>query len=581
MENSVIMKRITMVGLLFIPILIMAAKPTDQEVIKDITRPNMQDIQLSESGGSYSVYRLQRMWARGVTYKINAGIKEYPNAKILVGAQARYQIVGENYDFDQLKTAWNEYQGIPTPRDAEILSMVKKDMPKFVSRYNWNQIVSDITGPILSKDPKVRNVTWHTAKSFTIHMQSNFSVISSYTEVQDKSTIFAVRFYRDAVNKPWKNFISSKKTEEILATHKYSSDEIKTMPTLASKEAEKSAQNTVADLPGVSIPAFADDKEAFAYIYKTLRSGNKKQVEAMLRGMMNSYKFVQGSTVQLSQQGQEMLNNTLAQVFDGKISFAKSYCPQMFVKRHQTNMIEIYDALKKNKTRIALSVEGGRYERGKKIGQLYKIAALEPWVLRSNDDVAQLKSWPFDELCAENAKSTKQLKVQTNAAISSNTGSSKIAINTPVKVINWNSYQSKYVPISMNVIGDIKESQKASGSSMTTTMIAQTDEGIFQMTAADYKQQLTAEIATPTHVKFAKNFTKANNSLIHKKSVIQFGVGDGLEYLLERGSGNNKTMTGYRVFSHGTVVYQLMYSKNKASYDKVLAKKFFDSVKFN
>jgi hypothetical protein len=581
-----LLKQMLLIYVFFFSALVMAGKPTDDQVIKDIKKPGMLDIKLADGDGSYSVYRLQRLWEKGVTIKRNAKLKEYPNANVIIGGVARYQIVGENYDYDTFKTIWNEYEGIPAPTDDEILSMVKKDMPIFVSQYNWNKIVGDIKGPVLSKDKKVRQVTWHSPKSFSIHMQADFSVISSYTEVQDKATIYEVRFYRDAVNQPWKNFISSTKKEEVIAKHQYSSDEIKAMPTLASKNAEKQAKSAASGLPSIQIPAFSNDKEAFTYIYTTLRTGNKKQIEAMLRGMMNSYKFVDGSSVQLSQQGHDMLNNTLAKVFDGKIPFAQSYCPQMLVKKYQTNMIEIFDALKKNKTRIALSVEGGRYERGKKVGQLYKISALEPWVLRTDDEVAQLKSWPFDELCAENEKSTKQMQSQakptsTAPSPAPSPKETTITVEAQPKTSNWVNYKSKYVPISMDVIGTPKESQKSSGSSISTTMMAQTTDGIFQMTASDYKKQLTAEIATPTHVKFAKNFIKANKSLIHNKRVVSFGTGDALEYLLERGSGNSKTMSSYRVFSHGTVVYQIMYSRNKANFDKSIAQQFFDSIKLD
>lgn len=578
-----------------------AAKPSDQQVLKDISTPRMKDIKLSKSGGTYSVYGLQRWWTRGVTYTTDARIKEFPKATQLVGAEARYRIVGENYDFDKLKFVWTEYQGIPMPSDKEILSIIKGDIISFVQPYNWNRMVSELDGPHLSKDPAVRKITWHTANSFTITLQAKYSVISSNTEVQDIATDFEVRFYRDGVNKPWKKrFLSSKRNEKVVAKHKYTSDQINAMQTQATKAAEKQAKASISELPSIKIPKFSSDKEAFAFIYKILRSGDRKRVEAMYRAMTYSGNYVQGSKVRLTPRGEENLQNLLKAIFDGKVTFAESYCPQIFVKRYQTNQVEIFDALKRNKTRISLGLEGGGYNRGKKVGQLYKINALEAWTLRTDDDVAQLKSWPFDELCAENMKTTNRLsvgkpkKVSAGSSATSKSKSkssttsepttavaiaSKGAILAPPKPqVKWETFNSKYLPLSMKIIGKANEKQKTKNGKKVTVMVAQTNQGAFRLTATDFNQKITSKIATPTHVKFAKNFVKSNKALIHRKKQVNFGTGKALDYLVERGSGNKRVMISYRVFSNGTVVYQAMYSQFKKSFDKAIAQKFMDSL---
>ncbi|MCF6299884.1 MAG: hypothetical protein L3J52_02020 [Proteobacteria bacterium] len=80
--------------------------------------------------------------------------------------------------------------------------------------------------------------------------------------------------------------------------------------------------------------------------------------------------------------------------------------------------------MRKSKSRIGLIKSGGSYERGKKVGQSFKISALEVWTLRTDDDVAQLKSWPFDEICADVAKTFDQLTIantKTNTPTSSPT----------------------------------------------------------------------------------------------------------------------------------------------------------------
>ncbi len=248
-------------------------------------------------------------------------------------------------------------------------------------------------------------------------------------------------------------------------------------------------------------------------------------------------------------------------------------------------MINIVDALRKNKTRIALSMGGGHYERGKKVGQSYKISALEVWTLRSNDDVAQLKSWPFNELCADTAKSFQQLTIgaQSTSRVSNNTStnkktSSSAQIVSPAKSWKWSIFKSQYLPVSMKIIGVPTEKQKMANGKLSTAMVAKTNEGTFRMVATDYKQQITEDIANPTHIQFAKNLVKSNNALIHKKKAINFGTGQAQEYLMERGSGDQKVMVGFRIFSHGTVVYQVMYSQLKSLFDKKRSQEFLNSI---
>ena len=602
MGNMMFLKKVATLFflLLFIAMPAYAAKPTDEQVLKDIRTPRMKDIKLSQSGGTYSVYGLQRWWTRGVTYKTDARIKEFPEAIKLVGAEARYRIVGENYDFDRLKSVWTKYKGIPMPSDEDILRLVKSNIVSFVQPYNWNRMVSELDGPHLSKDPAVRKITWHTANSFTNTLQANYSVISSNTEVQDIASDFEVRFYRDGVDKPWKKrFISSKKNEKVVATHKYTSDQIDAMQTQAAKAAEKQAKASIATLPSMTISAFSSDKEAFAFIYKILRSGDRKRIEAMYRAMTSSANYVKGSKVRLTPRGQEKLQQLLKAIFDGKVTFAQSYCPQIFVKRYQTNQVEIYDALKRNKTRIALGLEGGGYKRGKKVGQRYKINALEAWTLRTDDAVAQLKSWPFDELCAENIKTTNQLsvgkpqQVSTGAStrmpqqattasttrLPANAAAQKADIIAPPKpAIKWTRFDSKYLPISMKIIGKPNEQQKIKKGKKVTAMVAKTNAGMFRLMATDFNQKITPQIATSTHTKFAKNFVKRNKALIHKKKQVNLGTGKALDYLVERGSGKQRVMISYRVFTGGTVVYQAMYLQLKRSFNKEIANEFMNSI---
>lgn len=577
-----IFRSLITMGLMIVSLACLASKPTDNEVIAKVKGANVSNIELNKQGGSFVTKKLQPWWIRSLTYKVSAGLKEFPSAMVKVGAEARYRILGEKFVFDELKTLWNEYEGIPLPKDSQILGILKNDIIKLVGVYNWNKMVSEFDGPVLSKDPALRRVEWHAANSFSIHVQGKYSLISSYTDVQDKRVDFAVRFYRDAVNKPWKPyFVSSVSREDLIATHKYTSDEINAMPTQASIAAEKKAQAEVSGLPKVDVPVFKNDREALAFIYNQLRSGNKKQVESLFRTMISSRYYVPGSKVQLSNQGRALLKSTLQKMFDGKVTFSETYCPQLLVQKYQQNQVYVVDALKKNKSRIAVSLEGGRFERGKKVGQVYKIKAIELWVLRAAQDIAQFKSWPFDELCADTAKTFKPLSVSpipSNRTVQQQPTARSTSPVASTKTPSWVQFKSKYLPVSMKVIGKPSENQKMANGKLNTTMMAKSNDGIFQMIATDYKQKISPQIANPTHIQFAKNFVKSNRAKVHSKKVVKFATGNAQEYLIERGSGAQKMMVNFRIFSHGTVVYQVVYSQLKSAFDKTISQKFMDSI---
>ncbi|MFK5985175.1 MAG: hypothetical protein QM479_07095 [Pseudomonadota bacterium] len=68
---------------LFSSSILLAAKPSDDQVIKDVMNPSILEVKLADGDGSYSVYRLQRLWEKGVTLKRNAKLKQYPDAKVI------------------------------------------------------------------------------------------------------------------------------------------------------------------------------------------------------------------------------------------------------------------------------------------------------------------------------------------------------------------------------------------------------------------------------------------------------------------------------------------------------------------
>ena len=99
-----------------------------------------------------------------------------------------------------------------------------------------------------------------------------------------------------------------------------------------------------------------------------------------------------------------MINDNIRKAYEGPISYGDCYCEDPAIKHQQTNMIEFWNKSKRVKTRISLGLYGGRYERGVKVGQVYKINTIEIWTLSSQDEIDQMNSWPEEELCGTAAK---------------------------------------------------------------------------------------------------------------------------------------------------------------------------------
>ena len=76
----------------------------------------------------------------------------------------------------------------------------------------------------------------------------------------------------------------------------------------------------------------------------------------------------------------------------------------MFLKKIDRGSGEFWDALKNSKFRISIQNSGGKLNRGKMVGEKYKIADLAISTVSRKNDIENLKSWPLDELCEETAK---------------------------------------------------------------------------------------------------------------------------------------------------------------------------------
>ncbi|MDQ3814000.1 MAG: hypothetical protein M3347_08615 [Armatimonadota bacterium] len=255
------------------------AQPSDARIIKDLTKPGVLSVKLSEKGGGkvWSKNDLQYYWERGAVVIRDANVAGAPDVKLEIGGIATYTIVGGQYTFKRFYVTWNRYEGIPNPTEKEIMGIVKSDIRKFLGDYHYNKIVGDIEEIKLADDPKWN---WHTPNSVSFEMETRHREITNNTTIEKVEQSYEVRLYRDAVKGPWKNFISTPKERKVLSQSTHRADEITAMKTFGMLDQEKQATADLKKLPDVEVPEFKKDVELFLFTHKMRREATPEAFEA-------------------------------------------------------------------------------------------------------------------------------------------------------------------------------------------------------------------------------------------------------------------------------------------------------------
>ncbi|MEO0468894.1 MAG: hypothetical protein AAF206_04675, partial [Bacteroidota bacterium] len=460
------MKRFALIGLVLSTFFSTSlfAQPSATQVKKDLSKPGVLSVKLLTPTGrkSWSSAWSQYFWEHSAVIYRSANLKQYPNAKIRIGGFARYTIAGGTYTYREFKVTYNEYEGIPSPSSDDILALVNDNLKSFLGSSQYNSIVSDVSD--LQLDPE-QPVTWHTPNSFTAYFTCAYKRVVSYTEVADIQAKYETRFYRDAVESPWKTqFVSSLRNEVQGAKEVFTAEEIRQMPSLGSMEAEMKAEEALMGLPDIEIPSFTSDIDAFLFIHGTLLEGDPKRFEAMMMKMMAPGNFIEGSSILLNQRGADMINQNIKKAFGGKSTYPDQYCADPSIKHRQTNMIEFLNKSKQVHTRIALGKFGGRFVRGERVDQEYKITALSVGVLTRQVDLDYMNSWPDDELC--------DLPEQSG-------GNQQSASVAPA--LNWKGYKSLSSGIRVSLPAKPEESAEPANGGKQYRLSCQHSSGIYQI----------------------------------------------------------------------------------------------------
>ena len=68
-------------------------------------------------------------------------------------------------------------------------------------------------------------------------------------------------------------------------------------------------------------------------------------------------------------------------------------------------MMEWWNATQETHTRMSVAKAGGTWKNGQKVGETWKITALEVWTLTKPDDIARINSYEPGMLCRQNGSS--------------------------------------------------------------------------------------------------------------------------------------------------------------------------------
>lgn len=304
---------------------IASAQPTDAQIKKDLMNPGVLSITFTKPTGTKSWNTSTKVfeYARGVHITRST---EMPGVKLLVIGDAVYQSYSGVYKYWKFRVIENRYDGIPNPTEAEVISVLSKEWPKFYG-HQQTMIVELTKQPRFAAEPAW---TWHDPKSVSVLLTASYEMIRSGQRVQEAvEQDFEVRLYRDDMKGQWLRFISQAKGDpRVLSSKQLTPTQAANKPRLNLQLANAAATQKMAALPAMSLPAFGSAKEVVDYAYKILRDGDEKQLEAFLRQTL-APSFFAGNGPALTPFGEQLVSNVTLQVYGDDVKFKDQYPPAL------------------------------------------------------------------------------------------------------------------------------------------------------------------------------------------------------------------------------------------------------------
>jgi hypothetical protein len=214
----------------------------------------------------------------------------------------------------------------------------------------------------------------------------------SNIHLEDIVQTYNVRLYRESEDKPWHNFISSKGKQETSNRKEYPREEVKAMKSLAFIDGERKAAASMQSVPALKFNSVEDI--AFA-LSKELRNGTPKSVEAFFIQTLAPMHFVNGSKVQLSARGAQMVNNIIAKAFNGRSKYKNQFCNNPSIDKRRSSKKRLY--LKgigdRATMQVAFTQTSGGYVDGVKQPGAWKITTVDVYLAQKDDDIAFFNSF--------------------------------------------------------------------------------------------------------------------------------------------------------------------------------------------
>lgn len=190
------------------------AQPSDAQVKKDLTGAKTVSVELGKPGEvEWSKTYKKFVWNRNFTAKVRT---DDPAIFVLVKGYASYDVVGGNkYVFTRSFVTSNSYDGIPDPTPADVQGLVSRfGTEKFMGNYDYSHVVGKVESLALATEPRF---TWHNPNSVSFNVVATFTKRTNDVGGRERiAQTYEIRLYRDAVNAPWKNLMSTPRSVEKL-----------------------------------------------------------------------------------------------------------------------------------------------------------------------------------------------------------------------------------------------------------------------------------------------------------------------------------------------------------------------------
>ena len=266
----------------------------------------------------------------------------------------------------------------------------------------------------------------------------------------------------------------------------------------------------------------------------------------------------------LTQNGADLINKNRKIAYEGKSTYAQQYCADPSIKHRQANMIQLLNKSKQTYTRIAVGQFGGRFERGVRVDQEYKITDLSVTVLTRPVDLEYMNSFPEEELCPPTIQENTESVDEPQQSVAS-----------PIAQPIWQSFQSSGAGIKASFPTEAEETQTSGQGGTQYTLTAKSASGVYQISALPLPQKYNDQQKNQIIDGMAANFIKANQATKRMEKTWTHQGFPGKVYDMVRPQSG---VVKYRIFASDEFLYQIILSTTQSTWNAEDEQQFFDSV---